>query len=399
MPAVEARRRDAAGEPYSVLAFAGWRPVAVVDHHGIYHAVWLFDDDGRRYLKADFRQLEPGRVLLYSLRRWVGADESAEPDEWLSVDVARRIVIRVVRLPGVTRHGTGAIDIERLWQPAAVFGDAATLAPPLALEILQGDSFPRWYLPARSLTGSQPMISNEALATPADPQALAAILDEIPSSPLWQAPRPLQPADFAGWFVDGRRFAIGGHAATIRVLSAGKLRLTTGELIAAEPGWNGENTPFTVTVAPGTYPVTVALADWDSGHCGGALAMRLDITDEPPVSWEMALCRGQDPRLLDDEGFFGFAVDGGTAGLLDVEAFPIIQIAPDEDRFQDPLPRLVSDGYAEMTLAGIDANVIGVITAMGDGSYPTWIGRTATGQVACFLVDLEQLRYAVFSPE
>jgi hypothetical protein len=91
----------------------------------------------------------------------------------------------------------------------------------------------------------------------------------------------------------------------------------------------------------------------------------------------MALRDGQDLRELDEEESYGFGVDGGMASLLDEAAFPVTEASDNADAwFDDP-------GHASLTLPGLDANVIATTTAMGDGGYPTWIGRTTTGDVTC----------------
>jgi hypothetical protein len=85
-------------------------------------------------------------------------------------------------------------------------------------------------------------------------------------------------------------------------------------------------------------------------------------------------------------------VDGGTGALFDAAAAGLAHVTEwDPD---GPLSRLNDLGCVELAGSPEDANVLAFTCPMGDGAYPTWIGRTAAGDIACFLVDLEILRDA-----
>jgi len=67
----------------------------------------------------------------------------------------------------------------------------------------------------------------------------------------------------AGLFAEGavRPVADGETTARIEVASAGDLRLSSGRLVAADPGWLSTDQPsYVVTVAPGSYPVSISRA-------------------------------------------------------------------------------------------------------------------------------------------
>ncbi|MGH3167009.1 MAG: DUF4241 domain-containing protein, partial [Trebonia sp.] len=120
-----------------------------------------------------------------------------------------------------------------------------------------------------------------------------------------------------------------GQIATVsEPRAAGTLRLPTGRVVAADPAFmNEDSEPFTVTVPPGEYPVSIAAAACGTATgTGGNRATPLDeyvtatrvlIRDEPAATWEMALRPGQDARMLPAGRFFGFGVDSGTAAFLD----------------------------------------------------------------------------------
>ncbi|WP_203918878.1 DUF4241 domain-containing protein [Rugosimonospora africana] len=165
---------------------------------------------------------------------------------------------------------------------------------------------------------------------------------------------------------------------------ADPLKLPSGRLMAAEPPGHfpaGEvaRWAFAETVPPGEYPVEVLRGR------GVVIAARVIVRSEPVYEWRPAHVTGQP----DWEHCF-FPVDGGTASFGSVEVFESLT---DPDTIDD----LVTDfsfGFGEpyITYADEDRglNLVGFHLG-GDGRFETWIGYTATGEVACFLTDYGNL--------
>src|SRR6266404_267384 len=134
--------------------------------------------------------------------------------------------------------------------------------------------------------------------------------------------------------------------------------MPSGQLIAADPEWlDGDLVPFTATVAPGTYPVDLAVARLSSEpQYPRVAAARLTISDAEITGWELALRPGQDPRTLGDGQFFGFDVDSGMACFVDAAAVAslaeIIKAQPDALVRSDPA------AAAEITSPDTGANLI-----------------------------------------
>ncbi|WP_372344048.1 DUF4241 domain-containing protein [Streptomyces sp. KL116D] len=211
---------------------------------------------------------------------------------------------------------------------------------------------------------------------------------------------PMSPRDYTRYFTPGHTFAYEtGTIGTIDVRPAGELSLPSGRVVACDPFvalGAGESEPFTVTVEPGRYRVEAAVATLadpdepapDTPHLRVAAA-RLVIRDEPVVTWEHALQPGQDLAELSDDEFYGYGVDAGTGCFYDAEsdgAFPECEgdEGPLWDAFEEhdhaPGPYLITSPSTGHTLAAFGSG-------WGDGAYPTWIGRTKTGAVACFVTD------------
>jgi hypothetical protein len=410
VPVAEARRRDAAGEPVSVGVVLGDHVVAVLDRHGWYMGLWLLDPAGRRVLMADFRELAPDRLMLRQIRGWRFSEGEQEGDRGVgrysvTVDLeyeCARVSYEPKGAAGSSRSTTYPLDVEGLWQARPVLEDQSRLLPSIPLAATDLELFGRWDEPPRLTALQVPLLAGAVMDDPVDPMVMARLVDDAPTDPSWTAPVPDRAPDFETWFSHGATVTFNDqdNGGQLSVISAGVLRMPTGRWMATEPGWSTPQfKPFTVTIPPGAYPVRLVLVHWDSGHQGGAAAIRLDLTDGQVVTWEMALRERQDVRMLGDGEFYGFGVDGGMASLLDEAAFPVIQAlsAPDVE-FDEAYGWASDPGWADLTIPGVDANVIAVTAAMGDGAYPTWIGRTGTGEIASVVVDLEILRTATIEP-
>lgn len=176
----------------------------------------------------------------------------------------------------------------------------------------------------------------------------------------------------------------------------GLVKLPTGQVVGCDPLTLGNVIePFTVEVAPGEYPlhawVAVMFRDGQESDRRTA-ALQLSIVDAPVTRWELALAMGQDLSELGETDFFGYGVDAGCGTLADMVALHALS-EWEYERVDDvfimakwpykPVPGVV----AAVTDEATGANVVTVSSGFGDGVYPTFIGYTAAGQVACYVTD------------
>ncbi|MET7681682.1 DUF4241 domain-containing protein [Streptomyces sp. NPDC005423] len=212
---------------------------------------------------------------------------------------------------------------------------------------------------------------------------------------------PMTARDYAWLFTPGSTFREkeSGTVGVIRLVDGGQLWLPTGQIIACDPFLclgQGEAEPFTATVEPGRYRVEAAVAtltepgEPPSGepHLRVAAA-RLVIRDEPATGWELALQPGQDLADLDADEFYGYGVDAGTGAFYDAAAdnsFP--DCAGDEGPLWDAFEQSAwSPGPHLITAPGTGHQLAAFTSGWGDGTYPTWIGRSASGGITCFVTD------------
>lgn len=215
-----------------------------------------------------------------------------------------------------------------------------------------------------------------------------------------------QSPDFERLFAEGSQHDLGhwrpGLLATIRTTTGPQLRLPTGRLVACEPGAyfpdGAGRHAFVQHVEPGSYPVRLVIADYvdpdnpqgNTTHAEVAAA-RLVIRNEPVTVWRMAVSDGQDEATLADDEYYGYSVDSGTGAFASPEVL---------DGLYDDLGK-VGDLSYDMVYAGrdiseyVDArtgnNLVMFPSGGGDGHYPTWVGFTADGEIACFLTDFVTL--------
>jgi Protein of unknown function (DUF4241) len=141
------------------------------------------------------------------------------------------------------------------------------------------------------------------------------------------------------------------------------LHLATGRLVACDPFWG--------------------------------LEIEASAILSPPVTWELALRPGEDPAMPEPGGFFGFGVDSGKGCFLDASAvaamsrFTVTGSPEDFKLFRELNEGAVSNVVVDRGL-GLNA-VLFLIVGWETVPNPTWIGRTAAGDPACFIADLELL--------
>jgi len=355
---------------------------------GELHVGARFLDEGfRRASEVDCRVLPPGRLFVIQQR--AGPIQDAAPcgypgEEWLHVITASPdgIINECKTFPdGRMSDGTRRGEVDDYWMDAPEFGDWGTFIR----------SFPE-ALDAAGLDVPESVVVRDI----SSPDGTGLPAGERP----WRAPRGLAPdPSYLAWlFTAGTRLTYditGGmwvtdndekiKKVTVEVLDAGTLRMPSGRLVAKDPSWFTDAEPFTVTVAPGSYPVLVSVVRFagNPDHTRVAAA-KIVIRDIPAESWEMALRAGQDSRALPDASFYGFGVDAGTGCFFDASAaarFSRLDWRDIGEAIWDAITAPVSDAES-------GANMIAFRSGWGDGSYPVWIGRSADGEVACFVADM-----------
>ena len=360
-----ARARDAAGEPYAVLLLTGGRPrvllhLAWADD---YCGVTALDRDGRRLRALDLRRTPGGDLFLREGRVWPRGDDPGAPRRTATWTLAGRR--------------------EDLDEPAGDRGGSSRQWADEAPRRLPRPAFGDWGDLLELAGAGRPAVTD---AAGHDLPVTAA------GGPPWRAPRPAGPRDLAMLFSAGAEGAFGGRRGVVELVAAGDLRLTSGRLVAADPEVLGEAAPpFTAAVAPGTYPVTVSCVRFagQPGHVRVAAA-RLQVTGRPVARWALALQDGQSLLDLGAGEFYGFGVDSGHASFADADVWRALAARDGDgrDAWEDRWADLGQRAAREQFVVVDDGAMVAWPSGWGDGSYPTWVGHDAAGEVACFVADM-----------
>ncbi|HET9137734.1 DUF4241 domain-containing protein [Actinophytocola sp.] len=342
-------------------------------HH--FARYWSLDEQGRRTHMVEYRKLDD-RLLRRLTEEWTYPD-----DECPEFDEDRCDLVRMLHDEDGSAQRLELTDGSRDVRNTEV--DAAGL-------VCEVPRFGDW---SNLIEEAGPGVTLVAM----DPDT------EESATPPWQPPMPMRP-DLAGsYFQPGVKWTLRGRTSedvvVTEVVHAGTVRTPSGRLVAADPsllhyGMQG----FEATVPPGEYPVELAMIRFvDEPDHVRVAAAKLVVSTEPVVSWEHAVEPGEDPRLLPDGQFFYFIVDTGQACFADAEArddlSDIVSTALDDP--DSPICAVWGAKTAELADPESGGSLVAFSSGWGDGMYPTWLGRTATGEVACFVIDLLILRNAI----
>ncbi|WP_330186418.1 DUF4241 domain-containing protein [Dactylosporangium sp. AC04546] len=360
LTATVAQARDAAGEPYTVVLLIDDRRHAVMDLSWAdgYCCVSRFDAAGRQVSRHLLRGTPDGELFLRMAATWDGPPDAGEY-EYPHVAARTSTTYRL--------SGERTDVIEPRGDLGARRETRSVQSPPQ----LPTPDFGRWQ-DLLGLAGDPPAEIVDAVRHPLPVRTA--------TRPPWRPPRPLQPDGIDALFSPGAKVQCYDRELRLSVHTAGQLHLPSGRLIADDPSSLDLGAkPFSVTVPPGTYPVSVSLATFvDDPRHSRVAAARLDVGDRPAVRWELALREGQEPLDLGYREFFGFGVDAGMACFVDADS---------SERMKDvwrTLGGLVEPRYRTIG----SGDMVAWSSGWGDGTYPTWIGYDTTGAVICFLADM-----------
>jgi len=357
-----ARAQDAAGEQYAAVLLVGGVARAVVEVCWSAHHVelWNIDADGRRYRGVAYRRWPDGRLRLFEARSWNHDGDTPT----FQVRVLRDDTTAIDKLEIVAVQADGStLQLTREWPDWP-----ERERPPENVAVPPVDGWPR----LARMTGPVTIRSGPA---------------EVPTRFPWRPPRPLQPRHVTEMVTDGTRFrAQDGRVLTINRIPAGTIRLPSGRLTVADPGWlDYDPVPLAVTVSPGEYPVDVfQLADLGNAAC------RVTITNAPVTSWHLAMRDGDHELALGDGEYFGNPVDTATLCLVDHTGVPAYS--------QNEIQSAMESTSPYRTLSAENTDLV-IVPGWSDGSNPVWLGRAEDGTLSCYVLDFLLSDLATAEPE
>ncbi len=370
LPVAVARERDRAGEQYAFCLIHDDRVVtaAEIAWAAGFARWWFLDDVGRRRRMAEYRVLD-GRLFLLRSREWTysGAGQAEFADDCGFVEASNSPDGRSRRVAepdgkrGGSRHEWHEVDPAGFFRDVPEFSDWAAISEAGAAELVEEDP-----------------------------------VEQESAEPPWRPSAAMRPEGIEAAFRPGLRWRLphGGDTVVVEVVDGGTVRMPSGRVVAADPSYVDGGRPFTATIAPGDYRVELSVVRFaaEPDHARVAAA-KLVVSSVPVTSWELALSEGQNALLLGDGEYYGFGVDAGVGCFVDAAACAALaELAEESEEAQELLMTPMGPKTAVLTEPVSGATLVAYHSGWGDGSYPVWIGRTADGEIACFVADMLVLR-------
>lgn len=196
--------------------------------------------------------------------------------------------------------------------------------------------------------------------------------------------------DFAAVFRSGCRFRAEDGVVVVRTRELGKLALPSGRVVACDPLSAFETTPFAFAVPVGTHDVFAAIATFANGDRRVAAAM-VRFSDREIRSWTLATRADQDASTLGPGQFFGYGVDAGTGCFADASVAAELERPEIQDWLATELDRTYEPTWSHATFRRDDASVVAFSSGWGDGSYASFWGHDAAGNIVALATDFAVL--------
>ena len=177
-----------------------------------------------------------------------------------------------------------------------------------------------------------------------------------------------------------------GHA-RLECRGIGTLKLPTGRIVACDPAVEPDLPPFAVSVAPGTWPVGVSIAHLP-GDDQRISAAWIRLSDATPDQWEYAQREGRPEREAP-----AYGVDSAIGAFVSAEGAITLAAHLDDDSLDDLAEKMEAHyeptrEWAVVPVPGTDGLELAAFSSgLGDGSYVSYWGYGAGGEIVCLLTD------------
>jgi hypothetical protein len=171
----------------------------------------------------------------------------------------------------------------------------------------------------------------------------------------------------------------------------GKLNIESGKIIACDPIVIRDAKPFTQTFPTGKYSVQLAIAKIKDDE--RAAFSRILFSDTPVTKWEFALQNGQKQVPIDSETFYGYGVDAGIGLFIDEQARESFMQLYEKNAnawdkvFTKEMSKHYRNTWQYLVYDFDGHNLASFSTGYGDGTYATYVGYDAKGNICKLLTD------------
>ncbi|HYC31312.1 MAG TPA: DUF4241 domain-containing protein [Gemmatimonadales bacterium] len=175
---------------------------------------------------------------------------------------------------------------------------------------------------------------------------------------------------------------------TLEHLEIGRVRLPTGLIVVCDPIVDPDVLPYARTVAPGEYPVRLALGRTADGEERLAAAW-IAFADTPVTTWLGATTKGSGATKNLGKGL-AHPVDSSNSAFMSPEAAKVLDARLD-DAYHDAVNELMqaSPGWGFAVLEWPEHPTLNAVLFQtdSDGIYPTYWGDDASACPVVLLTD------------
>ena len=176
----------------------------------------------------------------------------------------------------------------------------------------------------------------------------------------------------------------------IEKIEAGKLRLSTGKIIATDPIFMYDDECYSEQVNPGMYPVYIYVGKTDNRKKQTVLA-EMRFSDNAPVKWEMALLKGESAKSFKTDEFMGYEVENGLGCFMDEKVMEILDVMNEEEleKYEKKISEAVRSSQCSCADISVDKddNMIVFASGWNTGTFPTYYGFDSKNKLARLVTD------------
>lgn len=178
----------------------------------------------------------------------------------------------------------------------------------------------------------------------------------------------------------------------IEKIEAGKLKLSTGRIIATDPILMYDDESYSEHVKPSTYSVYI-YAGKTENRKKQTVAAELRFNDNDIVRWEMALLKGESSKGFAHDEFMGYEVENGLGCFMDESVMEILDVMSEEelDKYEKSLRDTVRNSECSCADMIIDKktghNIIIFASGWNEGTFPTYYGFDKDNKLARLVTD------------
>lgn len=178
----------------------------------------------------------------------------------------------------------------------------------------------------------------------------------------------------------------------IEKIEAGKLKLSTGRVIATDPILMYDDESYSEHVNPNTYAVYIYVGKSENRK-KQSVAAELRFNDNDTVKWEMALFKGESAKGFAHDEFMGYEVENGLGCFMDESVMEILDTMSEEelDTYEKSVKDAVRENECSCANIVIDKktgqNIIVFASGWNEGTFPTYYGFDKNNKLTRLVTD------------